>query len=111
MARPERVKRVCKEPGYTCFVPQGTKSKNDWITLTVEEYEALRLIDLEGVSRQECAARMDIARTTAQGIYNSARTKMAECIVKGMELHIEGGAFSICDGSAGCPDCTRTAGI
>lgn len=110
MARPERVKRVCKEPGYSCFVPQGTKGKRECITLTVEEYETLRLIDLEGVSRQECAARMDIARTTAQAIYNSARVKMAECIVNGMELHIEGGTFALCDGSAGCPDCARTSG-
>lgn len=107
MARPERVKRVCREPGYNCFIPQGANGSSSPITLTVDEYETIRLIDLEGASRAECAAHMDIARTTAQAIYNSARAKMAECIVNGMELHIEGGTFAICDGSAGCPNCGK----
>lgn len=108
MGRPERVKRVCKKPGYNCFVPQGVKGKRKQITLTIDEYETIRLIDLEGVSREECAERMDIARTTAQAIYNSARVKIAECIVNGMQLRIEGGTFYICDGTAGCPHCCRS---
>lgn len=107
MARPPIAKRVCKEPLYSCFVPRGAKGKRESIYLTIDEYETIRLIDMEGISRENCAQRMDIARTTAQAIYNSARAKIAECIVKGMELHIEGGEFSICDGSAGCPTCSR----
>lgn len=107
MARPPIAKRVCKQPLYVGFTPLGREAGGDVISITVDEYEAIRLIDLEGVSREECARRMDIARTTAQSIYNSARVKIADSIVHGRELHIEGGAFSLCDGSAQCPDCGR----
>lgn len=107
MARPTICKRVCKEPEYLKFKPMGVEGKRKSISLSVEEYETIRLIDYEGVSREECAERMNIARTTAQAIYNSARAKIAECVVNGMELHIEGGKFRICDGSAGCPNCHR----
>ena len=113
MARPPIPKRICKEPVYTAFGPIGMeacenpKSQSTGVTLTLDEYETLRWIDLEGISREECARRMNIARTTAQAIYDSASRKVAESIVHGLELHIEGGSFRLCDGSAGCPKCKR----
>ena len=107
MARPTICKRICKEPEFRKFTPIGMEGKRKSITLSVEEYETIRLIDYEGVSREECAVRMNIARTTAQAIYNSARVKIAECIVNGLELQIDGGKFLICDGTAGCPNCPR----
>ncbi len=111
MGRPEREKRICRRPAYDRFAPDGETCSHAPIILSVEEYETLRWIDLEGTSREECAERMDIARTTAQAIYNSARKKIAECIVNGYELHIEGGTFRYCDGSAGCTGCRRYADI
>ncbi len=110
MARPEVVKRICEEPQYSSFAPQKGKKKREVIVLSVDEYETIRWIDLEGVSREECAKRMGIARTTAQAIYNSARNKIAKVIVEGAELRIEGGNVVICDGSAGCPQCRRKHG-
>lgn len=107
MARPEVVKRICRKPEYSCFVPQEAKEKRETIVLTFDEYETIRWIDLEGMSREECAKRMGIARTTAQAIYNSAKEKIAKVIVKGAELRIEGGNFAICDGSVGCPRCKK----
>lgn len=107
MARPEREKRICRKPLYRRFAPVGEKAPGNPITLSIEEYETIRWIDLEGASREECAYRMDIARTTAQAIYNSARAKIAESIVGGRELQIGGGRFRVCDGSAGCTSCCK----
>jgi len=71
------------------------------IAMTVDEYESIRLIDLEGLTQEECAERMNVARTTAQAIYNSARIKLAECLVNQKELNIEGGEYVLCEGNAG----------
>jgi len=80
------------------------------IVMTVDEFEAIRLIDLEGLSQEECAKRMAVARTTAQAIYNSARVKLAECLVKGVKLSISGGDYTLCDGEpcgCGCGHCQK----
>jgi predicted DNA-binding protein (UPF0251 family) len=73
--------------------------------MSVEEFETIRLIDLEGLSQEECAKRMEIARTTAQSIYNSARMKLAECLVKGFSLSISGGNYILAGGEEPCCSC------
>ena len=80
------------------------------IVMTVDEFEAIRLIDLEGLNQEQCAKQMSVARTTAQSIYNSARVKLAKCLVKGKELSISGGAYVLCTGEAsgcGCGHCRK----
>ncbi len=79
-----------------------------FINMKVDEYETIRLIDLEGFTQEECASQMNIARTTVQGIYNEARKKVAESLVNGKVLLIEGGEYQLCDsngstcGNGGC---------
>lgn len=104
MPRPRKCRRVCCMPGNRKFGPldEGPDGRHT-IVMTVDEFETVRLIDLEGLSQEECAERMDVARTTAQAIYASARAKLAECLVKGMELNISGGDYMLCSGEAhGC---------
>ena len=69
MPRPRRRRRVCELPKRNIYGPlKGTIDKEQTIILNIDEYETIRLIDLEGLNQEECAERMDIARTTVQGI-------------------------------------------
>ena len=99
MARPQRCRRICQEPEYGAFVPEGVGSSSA-VTLTVDEFEVVRLVDLEKRTHEQCAAQMDISRTTVTEIYESAREKIARCIIDGCRLVIGGGHYRICDGSA-----------
>lgn len=68
----------------------------------MDEYEAIRIIDYEGLSQEQCALQMNVARTTGQLIYNTAKHKIAEALVKGMSIRIDGGHVEVCDGSNPC---------
>ena len=70
--------------------------------LTLEEYETIRLIDLLECTQEECAVQMGVARTTVQAVYNTARRKIADCIVNGRGLEIRGGNYQICPQAAQC---------
>lgn len=97
MSRPLKWRKVCCLPENNRFGPLDLNAdKNNQVTMTVDEYETIRLIDLEGFTQLECANQMHIARTTVQGIYMEARKKIAESIVNGKELLIEGGKYRIC---------------
>ncbi len=99
MPRPRKWRKVCGLPDTNQFGPLDlTDGKNDFVQMTVDEYETIRLIDLEGLNQAECASQMGIARTTVQGIYNRARKKLAASLVNGTVLRIEGGEYRLCDG-------------
>ncbi len=104
MARPRKWRRVCCLPEANRFGPLDSPIDHDNFTImSVDEYEAIRLIDLEGLNQEECADRMQVARTTVQRIYSDARKKIAESLVNGKILRIEGGDYELCNGGgAGC---------
>ena len=66
MARPCKARRICAMPGCRRFGPDEPCADAACVTMKLDEYEAVRLIDLEGLTQEACAVRMDIARTTAQ---------------------------------------------
>ncbi|MGE4214368.1 MAG: DUF134 domain-containing protein [Anaerotignaceae bacterium] len=99
MARPKKCRKVCSMPLNTGFTPSNVGRCCLTVTMTVDEYETIRLIDLEEMTQEECAGKMDIARTTVQAIYISARKKLADCLVNGKMLKIEGGDFRVCGGN------------
>lgn len=99
MTRPLKGRRVCCLPKNNRFGPIGTPVDiENSINMTVDEYETIRLIDLQGYTQEESSNQMGVARTTIQGIYNEARKKLAESLVNGKILLIEGGEYKLCDG-------------
>lgn len=111
MPRPRKWRKVCCLPENSQFGPLDKITKNSQvIIMSVDEYETIRLIDLENFTQEECAAQMKIARTTVQGIYADARRKLAESLVNGKQLNIQGGEYELCEGeetSCGCGGCGR----
>lgn len=104
MPRPRKWRKVCCMPENSRFGPLDSQGgKSGFVNMTVDEYEAIRLIDLEGLTQEEAARQMDIARTTVQGIYAEARKKLAESLIQGKVLLIAGGEYRICEGEGpGC---------
>ncbi len=101
MPRPKKCRRVCGLPSCSEFGPSdGVQDRPGPVLMSVEEYEAIRLIDYLGCTQAECSEYMCVARTTAQFIYNSARKKLAESLVEGRQLRIEGGSYRLCEGAS-----------
>ncbi len=99
MARPTRCRRICFEPRYGRFAPCGT-GETEQVLLTIDEFEAVRLIDREGRTHAQCARQMGVSRTTITEMYERARMKIADCIVNGKTLCISGGNYALCNGPA-----------
>lgn len=87
------------EPAYNRFTPGGIPG-SETVVLTIDEYEAIRLIDFQKCTHEQCAKQMDISRTTVTEIYESARYKLADSLVNGKNLVISGGHYRLCDGTA-----------
>ena len=108
MPRPRKCRKVCCLPNNDGFVPVRGGEELTPIVLNVDEYESIRLIDREGFSQEQCGEYMRIARTTVQQIYAAARKKLADALVEGLPLRIEGGDFTLCNGNSaayGCRNC------
>jgi predicted DNA-binding protein (UPF0251 family) len=83
-------------PQVTHFKPAGIPASTlESVGLTVEETEAIRLKDLEGLQQEECAQRMRISRPTFHRVLESARQKVADALINGKALRIEGGNFAL----------------
>ena len=98
MPRPKRKRIVCREPDYICFRADGIPPA-EAVVLTVDEFETIRLVDLEKQTHEETARQMQVSRTTVTEIYESARFKLADSIVNGKNLLIEGGHYQLCEGT------------
>ena len=96
MARPFKCRRVAFMPGVTYFKPAGIPLRAlEEVQLSIEEAEAIRLKDLEGLEQEEGAERMNVSRPTFQRVLASARQKMADALLNGKAIRIEGGNFEM----------------
>jgi len=96
MGRRQLWRKVSFVPPITYFKPAGIPlvALNE-VNLLVEEAEAIRLKDLEGLEQEECAQKMNISRTTFSRILDSARQKIADALLNGKAIRIEGGNFEM----------------
>ena len=93
-------RRVHREPPVSVFKPAGIPARDlDEILITVDEFEAIRLADFEGMSQREASVTMQISQPTFNRVLSSARSKIAKGLVQGDVLRIEGGRYLLEDGS------------
>lgn len=96
MSRPFKCRRVAFIPGMNYFKPAGIPLRSlEEVQLSIDEVEALRLKDLEGLEQEQSAEKMNISRPTFQRVLSSARKKVADVLLNGKALIIEGGNFEI----------------
>jgi len=105
MARPQKTRVICALPRHRCFAPTDVKHA-ETVVLTADEFEVLRLHDLEHLTQLEVASQMRIARTTVTSLLNSAHARLALAIVDGKKIVIEDGNCTVCEIGAACPKAT-----
>jgi predicted DNA-binding protein (UPF0251 family) len=129
MVRPKKNRKVAFDPDVSYFKPRGIPLRHlEEVCLTVDELEAIRLSDGMGLSQEDAGRRMEVSRATFGRIIQNARQLIADALVNGKAIRIEGGTYrlsgdrlklicKICDHSwegtsklendTGCPKCNR----
>ena len=96
MGRMPKWRCVASIPEITYFKPVGIPYRTlEEVCLSVEEAEAIRLKDLVGLEQSECAKRMNISRPTFHRVLAAARGKLADALLNGKAIRIEGGNFEL----------------
>lgn len=107
LARPPKWRKVEFIPGITYFKPAGVPlNQLKEVVLTIDELEAIRLRDIEDLEQEDCAKSMGISRATFSRVLNSARAKIANALIEGMAIRIEGGNYKF-SGKLRCQSCGR----
>lgn len=108
MPRPKKCRKVDFFPEYTYFTPVDRPSEElQEIILNLEELEAMRLKDIEGLNQEKCAERMHVSRQTFQNIIDSARQKVAHALTEGMAINIKGGIYFSKECKVRCEKCSH----
>ena len=99
MPRKQRCRWIGGYPDCWEFSPEDTSDREP-VVMSLDEFETIRLLDREGMTQEQCAERMGVARTTVTAIYDSARRKVADALVDGKRLLIRGGNYQLSDQGA-----------
>jgi len=94
MPRPKRPRCIASEPAIKGFKPRGAVETGE-VILSLEEFEALRLIDYEGMDQSGAAQVMDVSRQTVGRVLKTARHKIAESLVTAKRLTVQGGCYEM----------------
>ncbi|MBI9071189.1 MAG: DUF134 domain-containing protein [Melioribacteraceae bacterium] len=106
MSRPYRKRRIELPPSIKNFKPCGIPRKDlQSISLSIDEYEAIRLADYKGLEHSEAAEQMEISRPTFSRLIEKSRNKIAQAIIDGKELIVEGGNVEFRNTVKRCKEC------
>lgn len=106
MPRPLKIRRIGCKPNSNYFKPRGIPLADlSEVVLTMDELEAVRLADFEGIYQEAAAKRMNVSRQTFGNIIKSAHQKIAEALVNAKALRIEGGVVTMIEKQFHCGDC------
>ena len=106
MPRPRKWRIVGYIPEIRCFGPITESNRDiEFITLNIEEVESIRLMDLVGLDQVSCAEKMGVARSTFQRIYTLAKGKVADSLINGKRICIEGGNYTLNICEISCREC------
>ncbi len=96
MGRPFSCRRIAGRPAASIFKPVGIPVRElEEVVVTLDEFEAMRLASLDGLYQEQAAAQMKISRPTFSRIIEAAHRKVADALVHGKALRIEGGPVQI----------------
>jgi predicted DNA-binding protein (UPF0251 family) len=93
--RPKKYRIVKQDPRISQFSPRGRPGRPDEVNLTVDEFETIRLADYMGLSQQEAAKSMHISQQTFSRILTNARKSLAQGLIKGAIIKVQGGYYVI----------------
>ncbi|MBQ8432198.1 MAG: DUF134 domain-containing protein [Clostridia bacterium] len=96
MARPKINRIICALPKYRSFIPAEQNGEVPTVVLTTDEYELIRLHDLEHLNQNQAADQMRVSRPTAAQLLASAHKKIADAIVNGKQIRIVDDHCCIC---------------
>jgi predicted DNA-binding protein (UPF0251 family) len=103
LPRPFCLRRIAGRPAAVVFKPAGIPMREiEEVVLTLDEFEAVRLADLNGLYQEEAAKQMNVSRPTFSRVIDAAHGKIADALVHGKALRIEGGPVQL-----GKPRCCR----
>jgi uncharacterized protein len=108
MPRPMKCRAIAQDPEYHAFGPLCSRSRcGESLAMTFDEFEAIRLADVEGLYQEEAARQMQVSRQTFGNILASARRKLGEMLVLGRVLNVKGGNIVISqeERTFGCAAC------
>lgn len=108
MPRPKKSRKIDKPPRMLGYKPFGIPAcELKMLSLSLEEYESLRLVNYDGLSQDESAARMDVSRPTFTRIYNNALKTIAQGFIDGKGIEIKGGNYHFDDDWYRCQRCYK----
>ena len=106
MPRPPIERAVGGVPRVTLFKPAGVPGRDlEQLPLAIDELEAIRLVDLEGLSHEQAAAAMGVSRQTVGRVLERGRAKVAEALVGGKAILIGGGQYRVEPRQLCCASC------